>query len=157
MHVVIVYRPPTTSIQSFHDEFATFVNEIVLTRQDILIVGDFNLHCELNSAPGVKASNDILAENNLKQHVPEPRHMKETLVRLGNNTLIQFNRVVNNPSSISDHYSVVFRLSPASPVSARAVKQLRDCRGLDLVRFETDLSARLMSVDTTLDVNTMVG
>ena len=42
-------------------------------------------------------------------------------------------------------------------MSARAVKQLRDFCGLDLVRFETDLSARLMSVDTTLDVNTMVG
>ena len=28
---------------------------------------------------------------------------------------------------------------------------------LDLVRLETDLSSRLASIDTTLDVNTMVG
>ena len=56
------------------------------------------------------------------------------------------------PSSISDHYSVVFRLSSASPVSVRAVKQLRDFRGLDLVRLETDLSSRLASIDTTLDL-----
>ena len=61
------------------------------------------------------------------------------------------------PSSISDHYSVVFRLSSASPVSARAVKQLRDFRGIDFVRLETDLSSCPASVDTTLDVNTMVG
>ena len=61
------------------------------------------------------------------------------------------------PSSISDHYSVVFRLSSPSPVSARAVKQLRDFRGIDFVRLETDLSSRLASVDTTLDVNTLVG
>ena len=61
------------------------------------------------------------------------------------------------PSSISDHYSVVFRLSSASPVPPRAVKQLRDFRGLDFVRLETDLSSHLASVDTTLDVNTMVG
>ena len=59
------------------------VNEIFVIQQDILIVGDFNLHCELNSVPGVKVSNEILAENNLKQH------------RLGDNMLIQFNRVVN--------------------------------------------------------------
>ena len=65
-------------------------------------------------------------------------------VRLGGNTLIEFNRVV-------------FRLSSASPVSARAVKQLRDFRGLDVVRLETDPSSRLASVDTTLAVNTMVG
>ena len=68
MHVVIIYRPPTTSIQSFLDELATYGNEIVVTRQDILIVGDFNLHCELNSAPGVKVLNDILAENNMSQN-----------------------------------------------------------------------------------------
>ena len=37
------------------------------------------------------------------------------------------------------------------------MKQLRDFRGLDFVRLETDLSSRLASVDTTLDVNTMIG
>ena len=41
---------------------------------------------------------------------------------------------------------------------ARAAKQLRDFRRLDyFVRLETDLSSRLAFVDTTLDVNTMVG
>ena len=68
VRVVIIYRPPTTSIQSFLDEFATYVTEIVVTRQDILIGGDFNLHSELNSAPGVKVLNDILAENNMSHN-----------------------------------------------------------------------------------------
>ena len=49
------------------------------------------------------------------------------------------------------------RLSFASPVSARVVKQLRDFRGLDLGRLDPDLSSRLASVDTTLGVNAMVG
>ena len=62
------------------------------------------------------------------------------------------------PSSIFiDHYRVVFRPSSASPAPAHAVKQLRDFRGLDFLRFETDLSSRLASVDTTSDVNAMVG
>ena len=84
VRVVIIYRPPTTSVQSFLDEFATYQNEIVDTRQDILIVGDFNIHCELNSAPGVKVLNDILAET-----------YEGTHVRLGDNTLIYLNRFVN--------------------------------------------------------------
>ena len=128
VRVVIIYRPPTTSVQSFLDEFATYVNEIVVTRQDILIVGDFNLHCELNSAPGVKLLNDILAENNLKQHVTEPTHMKghmlDLVITRSSSSIVLSTTAY--PSSISDHYSVVFRLSSASPVSARAVKQLRD-------------------------------
>ena len=72
VRVVIIYRPPTISVQSFLDEFATYVNEVVVTRQDILIVGDFNLHCELNSAPDVKLLNDILAENNLNNMSQNP-------------------------------------------------------------------------------------
>ena len=159
IRIVIIYRPPTTAIQSFLDEFATFVNEIAVTRQDILIVGDFNLHCELNDAPGVKALNDILAENNLKQHVTEPTHMKghmlDLVITRSSSSLVSSTTAY--PSSISDHYSVIFRLLSASPVSARAVKQLRDFRGIDFARLETDLSSRLAFVDTTLDVNTMVG
>ena len=46
-------------------DFATYVNEIVVKRQITLIVGVFNLHCELNSGPGVKVLIDILAVNNL--------------------------------------------------------------------------------------------
>ena len=34
---------------------------------------------------------------------------------------------------------------------------MRDFRGLDFVRLKTDLTSRLGSVDTTLDVNTLVG
>ena len=47
-----------------------------MTQQDILIVGDFNLHRELGSAPGVKLLNEILAENNLQQHVTESTHIR---------------------------------------------------------------------------------
>ena len=45
MRVVVIYRPPTTNVQQFLDEFATYVNEIAMTQQDILIVCDFNLNC----------------------------------------------------------------------------------------------------------------
>ena len=122
MRVVIIYRSPTTSIQSFLDEFATYINEIVVTRQDILIVGDFNLHCEFNSAPDVKVSHDILAGNNLKQHVTEPTHMKghmlELVITRSSSSIVSSTTAY--PCSISDHYSVVFHLLSASPVPARA-------------------------------------
>ena len=65
MCVVIIYRPPTTSVQSFLHDFATYVNEIVATRQNILIVGDLNLLCELIGA-----------------HITEPKHMKGHMLDL---------------------------------------------------------------------------
>ena len=77
----------------------------------MFIVGDFSLHCELNNAPGVKV------------HVTEPKHMKGQMLCLV--ITHSFSSIVSSTtayhSSISDHYSVVFRLSSASPVSIRAV------------------------------------
>ena len=133
MRIVIIYRPPTISIQSFLDEFATFVNEIVVTRQENLIVSDFNLHCKLNGAPGVKVLDDILAEKNLKQQVTDPTHMKRHMLELviTRSSSLFVSLTTAYPSSISDHYSVVFRLSSARPVYARALKQLSDFRGID--------------------------
>ena len=79
-----------------------------MAQQDILIVGDFNLHCELGSAPGVKLLNDILAENNLQQHVTESTHIQGH--RLDLVTTRSPSSIVSStmayPSSISDHYII---------------------------------------------------
>ena len=60
------------------------------------------------------------------------------------------------PSSISDHYSVVFLLSSANPVPARTIRHLRDIRGINHDRFEADLSEHLASVDINMDVSAVV-
>ena len=132
MRVVVIYRPPTTNVQQLLDEFATYVNEIAMAQRDILIVGDFNLHCELGSVPGVKLLNDILAENNL-QHVTESTHIRGhrldlVITRSPSSTV---SSTMAYPSSISDHYSVVFLLSSANPVPARTMRHLRDIRGIN--------------------------
>ena len=105
MRVVVIYRPPTTNVQQFLDEFATYVNEIAMAQQDILIVGDFNLHCELGFAPGVKLLNDILAENDLQQHVTESTqirgHMLDLVITRSRSSIVL--STVAYPSSISDH------------------------------------------------------
>ena len=60
------------------------------------------------------------------------------------------------PSSISDHYNVVFLLSSANPVSARTMRHLRDIRGINHDRFEADLLEHLASVDINMDVSAVV-
>ena len=82
------------------------------------------------------------------------RHVLYLVITCSSSSVVSL--TIAYPSSISDHYSVVFRLSSNRPVSAHAVKQLRDFRGLDFFRLETDLSSRIASVDIILDVNIMV-
>ena len=102
-----------------------------MAQQDILIVGDFNLHCELGSAPGVKLLNDILAEH--KQHVTESTHIRvhrlDLVITRSPSSIVS--STMAYPSSISDHYNVVFLLSSANPVPARTMRHLRDIRGIN--------------------------
>ena len=58
------------------------------------------------------------------------------------------------PSSISDHYNVVFLVSSANPVPARTMRH--DIRGINHDRFEADLLEHLASVDITMDVSAVV-
>ena len=60
------------------------------------------------------------------------------------------------PSSISDHYSVVFLLSSANPVPARTMRHLRDIRGINHDQFEADLLEHLASVDINMDASAVV-
>ena len=129
-----------------------------MTQQDILIVGDFNLHCELSFAPGVKLLNEILAENNLQQHVTESthirRHRPDLVITHSSSSIVSSTTAY--PSSISDHYSVVFLLSSANPVSAHTMRHLCNFRRLNHDRFDVDLLEHLASVDTNMNVSAMV-
>ena len=131
---------------------------IAMAKQDMLIVGHFNLHRELGSAPGVKLLNDILAENNLQQHVTESTHIRghrlDLVITRSPSSIVS--STMAYPSSISDHYSVVFLLSSANPVPARTMRHLRDIRGINHDRFEADLLKHLAFVDINMNVSAVV-
>ena len=50
--VVAVYRPPASAIGSFLDEFADLL-ERVTTYSSVVIVGDLNIHLDVDTDPGV--------------------------------------------------------------------------------------------------------
>ena len=74
LRAIVIYRPPTSSLPSFFDELSAYVSDVAVTHCDILIAGDFNIHCERNNAPGVERMQHILDENGLQQHVTCPTH-----------------------------------------------------------------------------------
>ena len=44
LQVIIIYRSPSSSVPPFLDEFAMYLNDVIMTRDELLIAGDFNLH-----------------------------------------------------------------------------------------------------------------
>ena len=66
----MVYRPPPSCknglrYENFAIEWSSYIKQFVEVREELVIVGDFNIHID-------SSNNDILNENGLTQHVTSP-------------------------------------------------------------------------------------
>ena len=59
LRVIIIYLSPSSSVRPFLDEFANYLSDVIMTRDELLIAGDFNLHFEEPSAPGVSYLSNV--------------------------------------------------------------------------------------------------
>ena len=72
--MVVLYRPPPSTkncfkTATFFEEFSEFISEHVTTTAEIIIVGDLNLHLDINTNPHTRQFTNLLASSGLKQHV----------------------------------------------------------------------------------------
>ena len=157
MRMLIVYRL-NTSIPSFLCELESLLDELTMVLGELIITGDFNLHCEIPNAPGVKALKDLLAENNLQQHVTKPTHKAghtlDLVISRESSSIISTTDVYD--ASISDHFSVLFNLTISDPSSVPKVKLARDMRSFSYTKFEDDLSIKLNKIPLQHDPNTLL-
>ena len=73
LRIIVVYR--TQFLQSDHIWMnCSYFSEVPVTLGDLVIARGFKLHYEQGDASGVSGSKELLAENNLQQHVSQPSH-----------------------------------------------------------------------------------
>ena len=76
---MIIYRIPPSSnnkipINKFLEDFSDLLESVTVISGNLLIVGDFNTHCENLSSPETTKFNQLLLDYNLKQQVTEATH-----------------------------------------------------------------------------------
>ena len=76
---VIIYRIPPSSKNKipknkFLEDFSDLLESVTVISGNLLIVGDFNTHCENLSSPETTKFNQLLLDYNLKQQVTEATH-----------------------------------------------------------------------------------
>ncbi len=76
--VVLVCRP-LGHCTDFIKEFADFLTELVLAADQVLIVGDFNIHVDNEKYVLGSAFIDILKSIGVRQHMLGPTHCNHTL------------------------------------------------------------------------------
>lgn len=122
------------------------------------MTGDFNFHYEKDSATGVAGLKNILAENNLEQHVSQSTHrmghmLDLVITRKSDHTIAAIDV---SPSSISDHHSIIFNVLAAVPPPVRQQQMVRDHHGFDKSAFQADLATRLSDVDVEQVVESLL-
>ena len=84
--VVVVYRPPPSCknglrYEDFTVEWASYIEQFVEVQEELLIVGDFNIHVDSSNNES-QSFIDILNDNGLIQHVKSSTHQKGHILDL---------------------------------------------------------------------------
>ena len=79
IRVVKVYRPPHSEdhrvpMVTFLSEFSSYMESIILSKDHLLILGDFNIHMDVSTNADTVKFMDLLESLGLEQHVRGPTH-----------------------------------------------------------------------------------
>ena len=110
---------------------------------ELLVAGDFNLHVDNISAPGIANFSEILVNYDLQQHVNQPTHSGGHVLDL---VITSSEHPVTNlhviDYDLSDHSSVIFNVYSEHRVMIQdsITKPVRDFRKLDVDKFKHEFS-----------------
>ncbi len=118
-----VYRPPGHHTD-FIKEAGDFLSELVLAADNVLIVGDFNIHIDNEKDALGSAFIDILNYIGVRQHVSGPTHCRNHTLHLILSHGIDVNgiEVLQQSDDVSDHYIVLCKLHIAKAVNSTPYK-----------------------------------
>ena len=81
LRIIVIYRPPyseehrvTTS--TFFPEFADYVGTILLSKEELLILSDFNIHIDVVGDSDAHKLSDFFESVGLQQHVEQYTHVQ---------------------------------------------------------------------------------
>ncbi len=112
-----VYRP-SGHHTDFIKEFGDFLSELVLAADEVLIVGNFNIHVDNEKDVLGSAFIDIRNSIGVRQHLSGPTHCRNHTLDLILSHGIDVNgvEVLQQSDDISDHYLVLCKLHIAKAV-----------------------------------------
>ena len=132
----------------FFKEFSHYTESIILSKEHLLILGDFNVHVDVLSDPDTRKFLDLLYSLGLEQHVDQPTHIHGHTLDLAitrkASSIIQTSPRVDR--YFSDHGSVVHvcNLKLRKPTYKVKTISYRKLKSVDMERFNDDLASSIL-------------
>ena len=106
-----IYKPPSTSPATFYEQFNALLENIYPTTDNLVIIGDFNIHMDTNSNDSKKCcallgSFDLLQKVNFPTHILG--HTIDLVLTKSRNDNISH---VHVTEAFSDHFSITFKVN----------------------------------------------
>ncbi|XP_068704693.1 uncharacterized protein [Montipora foliosa] len=159
MHILIIYRPPSSNCILFLSEFGSLLEHYITTPGALMITGDFSLHVDNKSDPTCINFLQLLESFNLRQHVREPTHRSghtlDLIITREDENII--GPVSVTESIISDHDIVKCSLNLLKPTLMKRCISSRKIKSIDIERLKSDICDSLgPNTDISIDVNDLV-
>ena len=152
--LVLVYRPPYSadhrvSTNDFFAEFSIYLETIFLSKEHLVIAGDFHSHVDVPHDPDSVRLLDLLRSVGLQQHITEPTqiqgHTLDLVITRSSDDI--FNKVPVVDHFVSDHTSINCTLMPDRPNVTTKNVAYRKLKSTDLESLKRDLSDSLLCSD----------
>ena len=143
---VPLYRPPPLkdnklTVTKFLVEFSSYLENIILTTGDLIIVGDFNFHIDDPGDNDAKCFLRLLDGFCLKNHVVGPTHKNGhtlDLILTRSDSDVVCDVRIGYPM-ISDHFALHFHLECPKPQFSRKVISYRNTKDIVSSVFSDDI------------------
>ena len=142
--LLVVYRPPPnkkngSSVVDFFKEFADILDIYATLPDELVIVGDFYFHFDINTDVHVRRFGDMLDSHGMTQYVEVATHQEGHIldVIIARSYSCVMDTVVAD--LISDHCAVHCQIAMRKPPFRRELKTYRKMEAINWTSFSTDI------------------
>jgi len=106
----VIYRPPPSKKNGFtnivfFDEWASYLDELAVAPQQLIITGDLNFHRDKPDSPDVHQFSGLLESHGLVQHVRAATHIQcytlDVVITQEDSSILRDTPLVMNPSLVN--------------------------------------------------------
>ena len=152
--IVHIYRSESSpqhryTMQTFFREFNELMAHYNLSKNELIIGGDFNIHVNKPADTNTKKLNSILNTFGLIQHITEPTHEHgNTLDLLITRKKTLLNKYIIG-EQLSDHKNILLELNLKKPPPLKKTIKFRKTKSINTTDFKKDVLSLIDHFNTT--------
>lgn len=127
----------------FFAEFAAYVEIVLLSKEELLIPGNYNIHIDVAGDSDANTLSDFFESVGLRQHVEKHTHVQghtlDLVISRRSDNIIEDSPRVDR--FLSDHGTALFSLKSIKPSLLEKTISSRKLKSIDLNSFQSDLAA----------------